>query len=144
MHVFVLSCSNFQILGFPSCVDLRYLDMEKDKPDESSPRGVLDACTRDSQSNKSSRENSKSKSSQSGGLFNWSKLMRLWNKKSIKRLASFPPVNVPKISRRKSKSERENPQFCILYNFQNSLVSFTFSELQTATDNFSAGRYYLE
>ncbi|XP_024031470.1 receptor-like cytosolic serine/threonine-protein kinase RBK2 [Morus notabilis] len=112
--------------------------MEKDKPDESSPRGVLDACTRDSQSNKSSHENSKSKSSQSGGLFNWSKLLRLWSKKSIKRLASFPPVNVPKISRRKSRSERENPQLCILYNFQNSLVSFTFSELQTATHNFSA------
>lgn len=122
--------------------DLRCLNMEKEKPDESSPRGVLDLCARESQANKSSDENSKNRSSQSGGVFNWSRLLKLLNKKSIKRLASFPPVSVPKLpigrSISKSRSPRASAPFCVLNNFENTLVSFTFSELEAATNNFSA------
>lgn len=120
-------------------VDLRCLDMEKNKEDATSPRGVLDACARDSRSNKFSRENSKLKCSISRGLFYWSKLFKLWNKRSIKSLASFPPVNITKAPKRKSRSVRENPLFCTLYDFKSSLVNFTFSELQLATNNFSDG-----
>ncbi|XP_062084639.1 receptor-like cytosolic serine/threonine-protein kinase RBK2 isoform X2 [Humulus lupulus] len=119
-----------------SAEDLRSLDMEKGKQDATSPRGVLDAC--DSRTNKFFGENSKLKFSISRGVFYWNKLFKLWNRKSIKRLASFPPVNVPKTPKRKSRSARENPLFCTLYDFKTSLVNFTISELQAATNNFSA------
>lgn len=90
-----------------SAEDLRSFDMEKGKQDATSPRGVLDVC--DSRTNKFFGDNSKLKFSISRGVFYWNKLFKLWNKRTIKRLASFPPVNVPKAPSRKSRSARENP-----------------------------------
>ena len=114
--------------------------MEKDK-DEVSPRGVLDAWARFSDSNKSSGESSKEKSSLSlsGGVFQWGKLLKIWKSKSIQRLASFPPTRMLKNSKGKSRSEREDPLFCTFFDFKSSLVSFTIAELEAATNNFSSG-----
>lgn len=118
--------------------------MEKEKQDATSPRGVLDACARDSESSTITRESSsKLKCSISRGLYYWGKFFKLWNRKSIKRLASFPPVSVPKLPKRKSRSARENPLFCTLFDFRSSLVNFAISELEAATNNFSDGMLYL-
>ncbi|KAF4395801.1 hypothetical protein F8388_018075 [Cannabis sativa] len=111
--------------------------MEKGNQESTSPRGVLDAF--DPRTNKYSGENSKlMKFSLSRGLFYWNNLFKLWNRRSIKRLASFPAVSLPKTPKRKSRSARENPLFCTLYDFKTSLVNFTISELQAATNNFNA------
>ncbi|KAF4353941.1 hypothetical protein G4B88_031291 [Cannabis sativa] len=120
-----------------SVEDLKSLDMEKGNQESTSPRGVLDAF--DPTTNKYSGENSKlMKFSLSRGLFYWNNLFKLWNRRSIKRLASFPAVSLPKTPKRKSRSARENPLFCTLYDFKTSLVNFTISELQAATNNFNA------
>ncbi|KAF4347132.1 hypothetical protein G4B88_015325 [Cannabis sativa] len=120
-----------------SVEDLKSLDMEKGNQESTSPRGVLDAF--DPRTNKYSGENSKlMKFSLSRGLFYWNNLFKLWNRRSIKRLASFPAVSLPKTPKRKSRSARENPLFCTLYDFKTSLVNFTISELQAATNNFNA------
>ncbi|GMN25163.1 hypothetical protein TIFTF001_000821 [Ficus carica] len=121
--------------------DSKNSNREKEKPDESSPRGVIDAFERDTQANKSSNENSKTSSPQSRRVFNWSKILKLLIKKSVKRLASFPPVGMPRLSRGKSmrsKSLKEGHMFCVLNNFENTVVNFTYAELEAATNNFSA------
>lgn len=131
-----------QIIGFLSCADSKNSNREKEKPDESSPRGVIDAFERDAQANKSFNENSKTSSPQSRRVFNWSKILKLLIKKSVKRLASFPPVGMPRLSRGKStrsKSSKEGQMFCILNNFENTVVNFTYAELEAATNYFSAG-----
>ncbi|KAF3454403.1 hypothetical protein FNV43_RR04850 [Rhamnella rubrinervis] len=114
--------------------------MEKEKQDVSSPRGVLEACVREFESETVTPENSTSESESrlnSRAVSHWRKFFKLWNKRSIKRLASFPPLGVPKIPRRKSRKESESPLLNNIYNFKSSLVNFTLSELQTATGNFS-------
>ncbi|KAL5566170.1 hypothetical protein UlMin_029334, partial [Ulmus minor] len=121
-----------------SAQDLRCLDMEREKLDGSSPRGVLEACVREFESEENLIGNSKKSFSTSRALCNWRKFFKLWNKKSIKRLASFPPVGVPKLPRRKSRNGRENQLFCTFYNLKSSVANFTFSELQSATKNFSS------
>lgn len=121
--------------------DSKNSNREKEKPDESSPRGVIDAFERDTQANKSSNENSKTSSPQSRRVFNWSKILKLLINKSVKRLASFPPVGMSRLSRGKSmrsKSSKEGHMFCVLNNFKNAVVNFTYAELEAATNNFSA------
>lgn len=122
-------------------LDLRHFDLEKEKEDETSPRGVLEGCVRDFnslQSNESERSCSRSKS-----VLNWSKYFKNWKNKSFKRLASFPPLGVPKVPKLKSKSTRENqnPALTNLYKLRSSLVTFKLSELRNATNNFNKGLY---
>ncbi|KAB1202308.1 Receptor-like cytosolic serine/threonine-protein kinase RBK2 [Morella rubra] len=119
-----------------SAQDLRCLDMEKEKEDVSSPRGVLEACMRGFESDSFSFKNSTAEV-ESRSNSSWSRFFKLWKKQSIKRLASFPPLAVPKVPKRKSSSTRENPQLSHLYNINSSLVNFSLSDLLTATDNFS-------
>ncbi|XP_056168110.1 receptor-like cytosolic serine/threonine-protein kinase RBK2 isoform X2 [Syzygium oleosum] len=126
-----------------SAQDLRLLDMEKEKLDESSPRGVIEACIRslepEAEPPKEKSEEQETHCSNSRALSHWIKFFTLWKRKSIKRLASFPPLAVPKLSKRKSRSITENitPVLSDIYNFKSSLVHFTFSELQMATNYFS-------
>uniref|UniRef100_A0A2N9EJB8 non-specific serine/threonine protein kinase n=1 Tax=Fagus sylvatica TaxID=28930 RepID=A0A2N9EJB8_FAGSY len=121
-----------------SAQDLRCLDMEKEKEDVSSPRGVLEACIRGLESDSGSSKNSSTEMEIRGSNSSWSKFFKLWKKRSIKRLASFPPLGVPKLSKGKSRSTRETSQLSNLYNFKSSLTNFSLSELQTATKNFSS------
>ncbi|GAV63226.1 Pkinase_Tyr domain-containing protein [Cephalotus follicularis] len=127
-----------------SCVsahDLRCLDMEKESHDGTSPRGVIEACLSlartDTDSSPDNNKESDIRRSNSRAHSNWSKFFSLWKRKPIKRLASFPPLAVPKISRRKSKSTRETPVLRDLFNFKSSLENFTLHQLQAATNNFS-------
>uniref|UniRef100_A0A5B7B6I7 non-specific serine/threonine protein kinase n=1 Tax=Davidia involucrata TaxID=16924 RepID=A0A5B7B6I7_DAVIN len=128
---------------FPSSVsaqDLRCFDMEKEKQDVSSPRGVLEACIRDldteSGSPKTNTADSATHFSNAPAPSGWHKFFKLWKKSTIKRLPSFPPLAVPKISRRKSRSARESIDTdpCFI---KSSWRTFTLSDLQTATNNFS-------
>ncbi|KAK7344215.1 hypothetical protein VNO77_13572 [Canavalia gladiata] len=117
-----------------SAHDLRHLELEKEKEIESSPRGVLEACFKDFES--PHRPESETCSS-SRTHTHWTKIFKHWKKKSFKRLASFPPIGVPKIPKWKSKSSRENAVLSNLYSFSSSLVNFTLSDLRKATNNFS-------
>ncbi|KAM7511806.1 hypothetical protein LguiB_010681 [Lonicera macranthoides] len=124
-----------------SAQDLRCFEMEKEKENASSPRGVIEACIRGSENEPSSPESNTSEaaescSSKSWGLSRWHNFFKLWKRKSIKRLPSFPPLAVPKISRRKSRSVRENTDID-LSHFKSSWKNFTLSDLSTATNNFS-------
>ncbi|KAF5463476.1 hypothetical protein F2P56_019386 [Juglans regia] len=114
-----------------SAQDLRCLDIEKEKEDVSSPRGVLEACIRGLESDTDSSKNS-STEMETRSNSSWSRFFKLWKNRSIKRLASFPPLG-----KSKGRSGRENSEFCNLYNFKSSLVNFSLADLQAATNNFS-------
>lgn len=117
--------------------------MEKEKEDSSSPRGVLEACIRGLDTEASSPSTNVStpntSSSNSNSHSRWRVFFKLLKKSSIKRLPSFPPLTVPKISRRKSRSMRENVDEDLCY-FKSSWKNFTFSDLKIATNNFSHGQ----
>lgn len=124
-------------------VDLRCFDLESEQRDASSPRGVLEASLQssefDADSSNDSTPESENQRSQSRALSHWKKFFKLWKKRSFRRLASFPPLGVLKISRRGNRSGRDDPGLSDLYKFKSSLGNFKFSELQTATNKFSHG-----
>ncbi|KAI8025123.1 Receptor-like cytosolic serine/threonine-protein kinase RBK2 [Camellia lanceoleosa] len=123
-----------------SAQDLRCFKMEKEKEETSSPRGVLEAFIRGLDTEAVSPNPNilqrQIHSSNSQALSRWRGFSVLWKKSSIKRLPSFPPFAVPKISRRESRSVGENVDTDFCY-FKSSWKNFTFSELLTATNNFS-------
>ncbi|XP_050890095.1 receptor-like cytosolic serine/threonine-protein kinase RBK2 [Lathyrus oleraceus] len=120
-----------------SALDLRNMDLEKDKEDEASPRGVLEACVRGFDDPASPE--SETSCSDSRARSHWGKFFKLWKKKPIKRLSSIPPIaiNVPKIPKWKSKSTRETQVKSNICKFRSSWVTFSLSDLRSATDNFS-------
>ncbi|XP_019451541.1 PREDICTED: receptor-like cytosolic serine/threonine-protein kinase RBK2 isoform X2 [Lupinus angustifolius] len=123
-----------------SAQDLRQLDLEKEKEDEASPRGVLESCIRDFEPEHQPDESETSCSSPRAQS-HWGNFFKLWKKRSLKRLPSslqtLPSIGVPKLPKWKSKSTRENHSLNNLYNFRSSLVTFSLSELRNATNNFS-------
>ncbi|CAL0320988.1 unnamed protein product [Lupinus luteus] len=123
-----------------SAEDLRQFDLEKEKEDEASPRGVLESCMRDFEPEHQPPEPETSCSSPREQS-HWGNFFRLWKKRSFKRLPSslqtLPSIGVPKLPKWKSKSTRENHSLNNLYNFRSSLVTFSLSELRNATNNFS-------
>lgn len=123
-------------------IDLRNMDLEKDKEDEASPRGVLEACVRGFDDPASPE--SETSCSDSRARSHWGKFFKLWKKKPIKRLPSMPPIaiNVPKIPKWKSKSSRESQVKSNICKFRSSWVTFSLSDLRSATDNFSHGMEY--
>lgn len=134
---YYILCSWFFI--FSLLLDLRHLELEKEKENIASPRGVLEACMKDFDSHDQSHE-SKATCSTTRARSHWSKFFKIWRKKSFKRLGSLPPlISVPKIPKWKSKSSRENQVLSKLYNFRSSWVTFSLSKLRHATNNFSAG-----
>ena len=124
------------------CLDLRCFDLESEQRDALSPRGVLEASLQSSEFDHDSSHDSypESEVQCSQSLSHWKKFFKSWKKRSFRRLASFPPLGVLKISRRGNRSEQDNPGLSDLYKFKSSLGNFTFSELQTATNKFSQGR----
>ncbi|KAK4339585.1 hypothetical protein RND71_041047 [Anisodus tanguticus] len=114
--------------------------MEHEKHDDSSPRGVIEACIKN-QENVSSSPKAKPSGSQlclSNPRMSsrWHKFFKMWKRNSVKRLPSFPPLAVPKISRRKSRSVRENVP-AGFRDFKSSWKNFSLSDLKNATNNFS-------
>ncbi|OMO62383.1 hypothetical protein CCACVL1_22856 [Corchorus capsularis] len=130
------------IISSTSAYELRALDKEIEKKEGLSPKGVLDACLEGLDSNTPASPVTPGtpeagiRCTNSGALRNWRKFFRLWRRKSREHLASFPPL-APKLSRKSSRSSKENPVLRDLYNFKSSLQNFSLSELQAATDNFS-------
>ncbi|KAM5561367.1 receptor-like cytosolic serine/threonine-protein kinase RBK2 [Rosa sericea] len=123
-----------------SAQDLRYRDIEKEKHDGQSPRGVLEACVESFESETSVSENSKPEAEascpDSKPQSHWSRFFKLWSKRSIKQ--HFFPLGVSKMSiKRRSNSTKDNSVLTNIYNFKSPLKSFSFSALQTATNNFN-------
>ncbi|KAL6139294.1 hypothetical protein ACLB2K_064571 [Fragaria x ananassa] len=123
-------------------VDLRYRDIEKEKLDGQSPRGVLEACLESFEPDTSVSENNKQEPeatyTDSKPQSQWRNFFKLWKKRSIKQHFTSFPLGVPKMSiKRRSNSSKDNSVLNNIYNFKSPLKSFSFSALQTATNNFS-------
>lgn len=119
-------------------LDLRHWDLEREKDDDGTPRGVLEACMKEFDS--PLLHESESSSSSSKAKSHWRNFFKSWKKRSFKRLtSSIPPIGVPKIPKWKSRSTREHPVRSKLYNFRSSLITFSLSDLKNATNNFSHG-----
>ncbi|MCL7037675.1 hypothetical protein MKW94_025151, partial [Papaver nudicaule] len=126
-----------------SAQDFSSLDLERAKIDEDSPRGVLGDCISSFESEIDSSNGSTS-DCEAKPQHRWRGFFRLLKSRSMRRLPSISPMRVPKLTRRYSRSARENPvststppednDFCLLTSWKN----FSLAELQTATDNFSS------
>ncbi|OVA04399.1 Protein kinase domain [Macleaya cordata] len=130
-----------------SAQDLSSIDMETEKIDESSPRGVLGDSIRSLESetgcsNASTSDHEAQPNPQAST--HWRGFLRLLKSRSMRRLPTLP--RVPRLSRRHSRSVRENPvstlvtppeeiDFCC---FKSSWKNFTLSELEIATNYFSS------
>ncbi|KAL0744372.1 hypothetical protein Bca4012_085885 [Brassica carinata] len=146
---------NALLTNSASAHDLRCLEVEKNKQDTNSPRGALEAClTRCSISSTSSslddpppnREaiqnaDAEAVSKNHKASSNWGKFFKHWKRKSMKRLSSFPPLGgtAPAISKRNRNADQHINGLNVhdIYDFQSSLHSFSISDLDIATDNFS-------
>lgn len=139
-------------------VELRLLDLENESKDDSSPRGVLEDCSRSLDSETTTSRASTSDwegHPDSRNPSHWKGFFRLLKKgpQFQMRFQTFPPLKgVPKLTRRKSKRIREDmlpvlspvmdssieTEFCY---FRSSWKNFTLAELQDATNNFSQGLF---
>lgn len=123
--------------SFASARDLRCFEMEKEKDDDYSPRCVLEACKRgldlEAENNISGPVTPNSNPQTNS---RWRGIFKLLKKGSVKRLPSFPPLAVPRASRRNSRSVRDNVDSDICH-FKSTWKNFTLSELKDATNNFS-------
>ncbi|CAE5966183.1 unnamed protein product [Arabidopsis arenosa] len=144
--------TNAFLLNSASAHDLRCLEVEKEKQDPKSPRGALEAClTRSSISSSSSddpppnREASENADADTDAQCknhrassNWGKFFKLWKRRSMKRLSSFPPLSgaAPSISK-SNKTHIDGMVLHDIYDFQSSLHNFSISDIEIATDNFS-------
>lgn len=137
-------------------VELRLLDLEDECKAESSPRGVLEDCSRSLDSETTTSLTSTSDwdgNPDSRNASHWRGFFRLLKKGPQMRFQTFPPLKaVPKLTRRKSKRIRDDmlpvlspvvnasmeTEFCY---FRSSWKNFTLAELQAASNNFSQGLF---
>ncbi|KAI3992390.1 hypothetical protein MKX01_000654 [Papaver californicum] len=125
-----------------SAQDFSSLDLVRAKIDEHSPRGVLGDSISSFESEVSS-SNTSTSDCEPQPQHRWRGFFRLLKSRSMRRLPSIAAMRVPKLTRRYSRSARENSvststlpednDFCLLTSGKN----FSLSELQTATNNFS-------
>lgn len=134
-----VKCSTFGSKFSASAQDLRSLDIERERFDEDSPKGLIEACevTLESEA-KSPIQGTRCMPSRP--LSRWRKLLKLLKRKSVQRLASI--TSVQKISSIKmGRSGRDNLPAPFpdanLCKMKASWKIFSFSELQKATNNFS-------
>ncbi|MBA0591322.1 hypothetical protein Gorai_020000 [Gossypium raimondii] len=128
------------VSSYGSSHEFRGPNIEKEKQDRSSPKGVIEACFEGSESNKNSPDNSPHavvSCTGSVALSNWKKLFQLWKRRSKKHFASIPILSASKRSRKSSKRVEEDPMMQELYNYKSSLQNFSLPELRAATDNFN-------
>ncbi|KAK8712577.1 hypothetical protein V6N13_147814 [Hibiscus sabdariffa] len=124
---------------YSSAQELRALDAEDEEKDGLSPTGVIEATLElglDSDTSPDEIPKAEVRSSHLAALSNWRKFFKLLKRKSEKHLYTFPAFSVSNLSR-KIRSKKESPMLRNLYNFKSSLVDFSLSQLQAATDNFN-------
>ncbi|CAK9158566.1 unnamed protein product [Ilex paraguariensis] len=134
----LVGCKTFRCVfsSSASAHDLRCFDIEKEKQDGASPRGVIEACILGLDSESGSPKTNTSESelhSYSRAPSRWHRFFKLWKRSPFRRLPSFPPLAVP---RRKSICAREKLNSDLIH-FKSAWKNFTLSDLQTATNNFS-------
>ncbi|KAK1423682.1 hypothetical protein QVD17_18989 [Tagetes erecta] len=118
-----------------SAQDLRFFEMEKEREDATSPRGVLEACVRNIEDSKSSDADNSRNEHVSQPRSRWLKFFKMWKKGFSKRVPSLPPVT-PTSAKKKTTNAKHNPDVN-LSHFNSSWKVFTLAELKAATDNFS-------
>ncbi|KAJ8436807.1 hypothetical protein Cgig2_032035 [Carnegiea gigantea] len=133
-----VKCSTFGSKFSASAQDLRSLDIERERFDEDSPKGLIEACEVNLESEAKSPIQG-TRCMPSGPPSRWRKLLKLLKRKSVQRLASIPSVQ--KISIKMGRSGRDNlpapSPDANLCKMKASWKIFSFSELQKATNNFS-------
>lgn len=129
-----------------SARDLRLWDKEKETHEEESPKGVLEACRKgvdsekelDNESSSESPTKAHSSCIPSKPLSRWKKVFKLWKKKSVKCLSTFPTVHKLSIKvGRHGRHHFPSPRFDDNLRKMKSWKIFSLSELQKATTNFS-------
>ncbi|KAL7083919.1 hypothetical protein ACP275_14G191800 [Erythranthe tilingii] len=125
----ILATYQKRAFSFPcssSAQDLRYFDTGKKET-----TCDFDTSTRDVDEK---GESSCNKNKTSG----WQKYLKLLKKSSIKRLPSnLPSIVVPKISKRHSRSSRDQNVDIDRCLITSTWKTFTYAQLQSATNNFS-------
>ncbi|PKA67296.1 Receptor-like cytosolic serine/threonine-protein kinase RBK2 [Apostasia shenzhenica] len=140
----------FSLLATASAHDLRSLEnVEKEILEAvrgSSPRAIHGDAARLSDSETSPSKPSTSCLEDEAMARNatmWKGIFRVWKKRSIKRLSSFPPFGVTKLIKRKSGRENLDEKELSCGDdsgfsfFGPTLQTFTLTELENATNNFS-------
>ncbi|XP_074293896.1 receptor-like cytosolic serine/threonine-protein kinase RBK2 [Silene latifolia] len=136
-----IRCKTLGSLFSASAHDLRAFDIEQEKNDEDSPRGILEACKKNAESELDSPLKGPTFCIPKKPHFRWKNLFKAWKKKSImKRLTSIPPVQkiTSKINRVGENTGDVSPVDANICKMKASWKIFSFSELQKATNNFSS------
>ncbi|GAB4829757.1 hypothetical protein Ancab_019412 [Ancistrocladus abbreviatus] len=119
--------------------------MDKGGKDSSSPVGVLEDYFRSSETDTySSKESDPEGQNNTKTTPRWRGFLELLRTKSKKQLPALPPLDILKLSRRRSSSMREKVGVAVsyfvhgpIYDFNSPCKNFTLSELQSATKKFS-------
>lgn len=123
-----------------SAQDLRFFEMEKERDDATSPRGVLEACIRSFEDSVSVSSSSDADTPRNESISHprsrWLKFFKMWKKSFAKRVPSLPP-RAPKSSTNTTTTSARHNSDVNLYHFKSSWIIFTLAELQAATANFS-------
>ena len=130
-------------------LDSASLDMEEERNERSSPRGVLEDCSIsvDSETASSNACTSDSETpSNTRSASQWHKFVHMFKKGSAMGLQTLPALGVRKLARSKSRRARGSmipalypsldPGLCFS---KPSWKNFSLSELETATNKFSHG-----
>lgn len=124
-------------------IDLRCLELEREKADDFSPRGVLEACKEHHHHQGLENETASPKariSCHDSRIINssisnrWHRFWKLWRAPKLNRLTSLGSLSGPKVPKRGSREHADDvsPKKC-------SWKNFTLSDLCSATNNFSRG-----
>ncbi|KAF3783819.1 Receptor-like cytosolic serine/threonine-protein kinase [Nymphaea thermarum] len=112
-----------------------------------SPRGVLEECLRSMEYDTTSSKTSTSYFSESrahGNITHWRNLLRhVLKQRPMRRLSTFPPLGVPKMSRKGSISSSLSSKGNMvdasdICRLKPTWRNFSLAELQSATNNFCA------
>ncbi|KAI4367868.1 hypothetical protein MLD38_016491 [Melastoma candidum] len=124
-----------------SARDFRFFDMEREEKCSSTARGAIGDGSGNSEADPPERHDEEPmvQCTNTRAVSQWKKFFTLWKRKSVRRLPSFPPLGVPRLSKKKTRNSGDgiNPSLSQIYNLNSQLVHFTLSELELATENFS-------
>ncbi|KAI4372249.1 hypothetical protein MLD38_010503 [Melastoma candidum] len=124
-----------------SARDFRLFDMEREENDCSTARGAIGDCIGNEEADPPERNDEEPmvQYTNTRTVAQWKKFFTLWKRKSVRRLPSFPPLGVPRLSKKKTRNSGDgiSPSLSQIYNLNSQLVHFTLSELELATGNFS-------
>ncbi|XXG79352.1 hypothetical protein AAC387_Pa09g0443 [Persea americana] len=151
MHSVKIKRPGSKFLPSASAYDLRSLDVENEKKEAPCSPRVGEDCMRSSKSETSSESKTSTSYSQAPAsqcaASHWHGFLRLWKKRSMRRLYTFPPFGIRRHSKKSNRSIEGNHNDdsrpllneADLYHFlKPSWKNFALAELRVATNDFSS------